>query len=56
MGIFFLHLLDEDWLRLYLKTIRWYSVQNVIMYAIDTGVKQTERTIFLHVISMGQKL
>ena len=24
--------------------------------ANDTGVKQTERTIFLHVISMGQNL
>ena len=24
--------------------------------AIETGVKQTERTIFLHIISMGLKL
>ena len=25
-------------------------------FAIDTGVKQTEHTIFLHVMSMGLKL
>ena len=39
----------------YAGTVKRHNVCKC-QVAIDTGVKQTEHTIFLHVISMGLKL
>ena len=39
----------------YAGTVKLHNVANV-MFATDTGFKQTERTIFLHIISKGLKV
>ena len=39
----------------YAGTVKHHSVCKSYI-VIDTGVKQSERTIFLHIISMGSKL